>query len=123
MVVIPVDLQATTTVESGGRRIVWITGELDLSTAPVLGSVVESAIRAPDTSEIILDLEDLTFLDASGIRMLVSCVQLAQLLGRSLRARNSHDEVDMILRLVGVAELIHLPEIPSAGSVSPETGS
>jgi anti-anti-sigma factor len=122
MVVIPADLQATTTSEPGGRWIVRVGGELDLATAEHLTRLLDSVIRSAGAIEIIIDLDRLRFMDASGIRVLVVSHQLAQRLGRTVRVCNVHGEVDTILRLVGVAELVHLPEIPSAGSVSFETG-
>jgi anti-sigma B factor antagonist len=115
-------LQATTTSE-GGRRIVRVAGELDLATAAQMAEILESAIESSGTTEIILDLADLRFLDASGIRVLVAAQQLAQTLCRTLRARNPHGEVEAILRLVQLAELFHLPEVPSTESLVAETGS
>ena len=119
---IPTDLQATTTSGPGGRWTVRVGGELDLATAEHLAKLLDSVIRSAGAIEIIIDLEKLRFMDASGIRVLVVSHQLAQRLGRTLRACNAHGEVDTILRLVGVAELVHLPETSSAGSVNFETG-
>ncbi len=113
-VAISTDLQATTTSEPGGRRIVWVEGELDLATAGRLAVVLEKAIQSAGATEIIIDLANLRFLDASGIRVLVASHHLAQRLGRALRARNSRGEVDTVLRLVRVAGLVDLPELPAS---------
>ncbi len=54
---------------TGGRRSLWISGELDLATAPLLEAALDGEIH-PGT-DITFDVGELTFMDATGLRVLV----------------------------------------------------
>ena len=56
---------------TGEAVVVTIRGEVDLATAPELESCLQRAFgAAPDG--VVLDLEGLTFIDSSGLRVLVA---------------------------------------------------
>jgi anti-sigma B factor antagonist len=46
-----------------------VTGELDLSTAPVLGESIGALRR--DVKAVTVDLSELTFMDSTGLRLLI----------------------------------------------------
>ena len=52
-----------------GQRSPRVSGELDIATAPQLATALEGELR-PGT-RVTLDLADLTFIDAAGLRVLV----------------------------------------------------
>jgi anti-anti-sigma factor len=54
----------------GGTHVVAPVGELDLSTAHALGAML-AAVAAHGATRIVLDLRELTFMDSSGISMIV----------------------------------------------------
>lgn len=56
-----------TTVE--GRPTLWVRGELDIATAPQLGTAVADVLDSGATS-LVVDLSATTFLDSSGARQL-----------------------------------------------------
>ena len=53
-----------------GRLDASLSGELDLSTVAELESRLEEALRA-DPALLVVDLRDVTFLDSSGLRLLL----------------------------------------------------
>jgi anti-anti-sigma factor len=53
-----------------GRRRVAVSGEIDLQTAPVLEHALTEACAAAATIE--LDLHEVSFIDSSGIRVILS---------------------------------------------------
>ena len=56
---------------TGEAVVVTVRGEVDLATAPELESCLQRAFgAAPDG--VVLDLEGLTFIDSSGLRVLVA---------------------------------------------------
>jgi anti-anti-sigma factor len=68
----PVDLQPfrLSTRPDGERVLVEARGELDLGTAPTVDREVHE-LRARGVHSIVLDLRALTFIDSSGLRLLL----------------------------------------------------
>lgn len=54
----------------GGTVVIEVAGEVDMTTAPQLAEEFSRAL-AEDPSEIELDCTDMTFLDSSGIKVLI----------------------------------------------------
>jgi anti-sigma B factor antagonist len=58
------------TREQGERLVVCPRGELDLATAPDLEQLVLG--RLADGGQVVLDLRELSFMDSSGVRVLIT---------------------------------------------------
>jgi anti-anti-sigma factor len=58
------------------RLLLSITGELDLNTAPELARRVNDGLRG-EVEKVTLDLSELTFMDSSGLRLLIELNQRA----------------------------------------------
>ena len=95
-----------------------ITGELDLSTVPVLARHLDERLREkPDT--LTVDLSDLTFMDSSGLRQLIELDERARSDQWTLRLIPSrHDSATTVLRLTGADTALPF-EFPDAGVSSP----
>jgi anti-sigma B factor antagonist len=90
---------------SGGEYI-RVTGELDLSVIGLVDREMERA-EATDASKIVLDLDGLEFMDASGIRLLLHLSERSQGNGRRLRiTRAGAPQVRRVLEVTGVDELL-----------------
>jgi anti-sigma B factor antagonist len=57
------------TDEPGGRKRVTVSGELDIATVPDLRARLRRTAR--ETREVWLDLSEVTFIDSSGLSLLV----------------------------------------------------
>ena len=89
-----------------GSEHVLVTGEMDLSVVALVDREMECA-EATDASKIVLDLEELEFMDAAGIRLLVRLNARSEGDGRRLRIRGSGGpQVRRVLDLTGVGELL-----------------
>jgi anti-sigma B factor antagonist len=55
---------------NGSAVVVWIAGELDMTTAQTLSQHVEEHLNGGMT-ELTLDLGDISFMDSSGLRLLI----------------------------------------------------
>jgi anti-anti-sigma factor len=83
---------------------VRVKGEVDLSVVGELDREMRRA-EATDANWIELDLDQLEFLDASGVRLLLSLSQRSRSNGNRLRIRPaSSPQVRRVLELTGVAE-------------------
>ena len=102
------------TVElAGDRALLRVHGEVDVVTAPELGAVLE-AVAAGPRSSAVLDLGDVTFMDARGLGVVARSVSDLRPSGRRLTLRS----VDAFrARLLAIAELDQLVDLepPAAG--------
>ena len=95
------------TQNSDGVERVRVRGEVDLSVVGKLDSEMRRA-EATKASKIELDLDQLDFLDASGVRLLLDLAQRSRRNGRRLRIKPGNSpQVRRVLELTGVVE--HLP--------------
>ncbi len=99
---------AVTIVRSGADELIQLSGEMDLS---VIGIVDREMCRAEagDASRIVLDLSELEFLDASGIRLLLHLNARSRSNGGRLRiTRAQSPQVQRVIELTGAAEVLPL---------------
>ena len=94
------DHVAVEVVRSPGRVTLRVTGEIDMSTAPSVHEAAVGAIRHHPTLDI--DLSAVTFMDSSGLHMLLATKQLAERRGGHLRLLNPTPSVKRILEVTGV---------------------
>lgn len=102
-------LSVRETSEGGVHRLTPI-GELDLSTAPLLESAFDAVFRDDDAEMIVVDLRELTFIDSTGIHLLIRMNGACANVDR-LRVINGSRTVERMLDLTGVRA--HLPVISS----------
>ena len=93
---------------AGSDERVCLHGEMDLS---VIGSVDREMRRAEagDAATIVLDLEELEFMDASGIHLLLHLNARSNDNGRRLRITGARaPQVRRVIDLTGAAEVLPL---------------
>jgi anti-sigma B factor antagonist len=85
-------------------------GELDLATAPLLQNAFDAVLRDDDAEMIVVDLTELSFIDSTGIHLLIrmhgACADVDR-----LRVINGSGAVERLLDITGVRA--HLPIISS----------
>lgn len=86
--------------ERGGVAMVHVRGEVDLATAPQLRRRVREELKGG--RRVVLDLEEVTFIDCRGVMRLIELRREAAAVGCSLSlARVSH----AVRRIVGLMEV------------------
>jgi anti-sigma B factor antagonist len=81
--------------------IVSVSGEVDLETASQLGDHALVALR--DVSpHVLLDLTDVTFMDSTGLKVLLSIQRRADLAGGSFAIAGASRSVRKILSVTGL---------------------
>lgn len=91
---------------SGGDERIHLLGEMDLS---VIGSVDREMRRAEsgDADRIVLDLGELEFLDASGIRLLLHLNARSKSNGGRFRiTRSDSPQVQRVIDLTGAGDVL-----------------
>jgi anti-sigma B factor antagonist len=69
----------------------------------------------PETATFVLDLRELTFIDSSGLRALVTADQRVRDEGGRFIVVKGPDRVNEVLEITGVAKRIELVDEPPAG--------
>lgn len=99
--------------ESGGVRLVRLTGELDLGGVDQFERLTAGQISEANT--FVLDLRELTFIDSSGLRALIMADQRVRAAGGRFIVVRGPDRVNEVLEMTGVAQRIELVDEPPAG--------
>jgi anti-anti-sigma factor len=90
-------------VPEAERLVVRLAGELDLASAPLL----ESALESPEIDSarmLVLDLEELQFLDSTGLRVLLSAHEASRERGQEFAITRGTPQVQRLLSITRVDE-------------------
>jgi anti-sigma B factor antagonist len=101
------------TVRAGDRSWVRPVGELDLDTAPVLDEQLAAA-RAGGARNVVLDMRSLTFMDSTGLRLLIRWDSASRQDGFGFAIVPGTEVVQRVIRLTGMEEHLQLAEPPAA---------
>jgi anti-sigma B factor antagonist len=84
-------------------------GEIDIATAGCVDAALEDLLVA-GFRELVLDLRDVTFLDSSGIRLMVGWARRADADGFRFAYAPGPEAVRQVLRLTGVDGFVAVAE-------------
>jgi anti-anti-sigma factor len=99
-------LQITSAGE--GSVVLSVTGEIDLSTADELQTALDSALEAADTTEVVVDLSEVGFLDSAGLRVLVSGQRAAEERELGFRVSGAQPRVRKVIAITGLTGTLGL---------------
>jgi anti-sigma B factor antagonist len=109
-----VDFSYLITGDAGGN-LLQLRGELDLAAADRLQEALPELLRSHPGS-LVVDLRPLTFLDSSGLRVLLS-IHAAALEGSfDLCIVRGGERIDKVLQFSGVEDLLPLVDVFPDGS-------
>lgn len=94
---------------SSGSLVVRPDGELDMASAPLLEAALTTAMDGSPAA-IAVDLSDLTFLDSTGVRVLLTAGRRAGREDRSFVLRSPRPPVLKVLRLTGIERLVSIED-------------
>ncbi len=92
---------------SGRTLIVYIAGELDNHVADEVRVRIDAEIMKPPTRDILFDFDGLTFMDSSGIGMIMGRYKKIKALGGKAWIICDNPNASKILEMSGVFRLIH----------------
>jgi len=90
-----------------GRAVLSLRGELDLASAPLLQAELDSS-QIESASMLVLDLEELTFIDSTGLRVLLTAYEHSQGRGQEFAVTQGSPQVQRLLSITGVGEHLHI---------------
>jgi anti-sigma B factor antagonist len=98
---------AINTIRRGDSIVLVVEGEVDIATAPLLEQRLTEA-EADDAPTVIVDLDAVTFMDSTGLQVLVGHAMSDQN-GKRLRLTRGSAQVQRLFAVSGMLE--HLPFI------------
>jgi anti-sigma B factor antagonist len=90
-----------------GDSLVVLAGELDMATAPELAGVLSHlVVKGPH--DVTLDFSDLTFIDSSGIAVLVDAQHRLGEVGRQLSIRAPRRTALRVFEIAGLLDFLQV---------------
>jgi anti-sigma B factor antagonist len=102
-----IDLKATVGGADDGSIVLWLAGELNVESAPLVNTVVHTALTEGETN-VVLDLSDVDLLDSSGVGVLLVAHRAAELRGATLTVRAPRKQALDTLLLTGCEHVLNV---------------
>ena len=99
------DLEVT---ERDGRTVVTVHGEVDLATSPQLRDSLAAIVD--EGPSIVVDLDDVGFIDSTGIGVLVGAVKRARSSGGDLTLVCTQRRILKVLQITGLTQVFSVYE-------------
>lgn len=94
-----------TSERDGGGHVIRVFGELDVASAGILEEELER-VEVGDARPITVDLSGLTFMDSTGIRLLIAAHARSRSDPDRLRLRRGPHAVHRVFELSGVDDVL-----------------
>ena len=91
----------------GSSLLVSISGEFDLGATEQFGKVVEE-IKGKDVHDVEIDLRKVSFIDSTGLRMLVEAERITRERELTLRIVRGGSAVERVLQITGLDQVLPL---------------
>lgn len=86
--------------------LVNFDGELDHHTATEVRESIDSEYDSRNARNIVIDLNQLNFMDSSGIGLLMGRYKIASQNGGKLYIKNVSERVEKILKMSGILKIV-----------------
>lgn len=86
-----------------GATVLSVAGEIDLATAPMLDEKITAAFQAGTEDTVIVDLDRVSFMDSSGLQVLLSHI-FSEQNGRRIRLTKGSPQVYRLFEVSGMVD-------------------
>src|SRR5260370_5054248 len=91
--------------ETSTEYNIYLKGELDLSVAPQLRSVLEPLVNKMDKT-LVLNLKDLRYIDSTGIGIIISILKIRDELKAPFVVREIPKSIQRLFDLTGISDFL-----------------
>lgn len=89
-----------------GVLTAFIKGEIDHHTAPAIRETIDDTFLSLENTELlVLDFGDVTFMDSSGVGLVMGRYRIALANGKKIRVDNLSDRDYKIMKMSGIEKL------------------
>ena len=89
----------------GGKLIAYLGGEIDHHTARDIRHEIDNRLKEEGASELVLDFSSVSFMDSSGIGLILGRVEVCESLNIPLRVRGHTGVIARLIKMSAVARL------------------
>ena len=93
---------------SGEVVTAFLDGEIDHHTASVIRKEIDAAVEKNMPTLLVLDFRDVSFMDSSGIGLVMGRYKLLKPMGASLHVTNTSPQIGKVMKLAGLDRLAKL---------------
>jgi len=87
----------------------FLKGEIDHHTAPEMREAIDDALSSSESCEIlVLDFYDVSFMDSSGVGLVMGRYRYATTLGKKVRVDNLDDRNYKIMQMSGIEKIAEI---------------
>jgi anti-sigma B factor antagonist len=104
--IVPFDIAVS---DRAGTTVISLVGELDLATAPSLKAVL-AEVAQQHPGDVQVDMRGVTFLDSSGISVLVQAHKQLESRGSALRLHGVSESPRRVLEVAGLSQFFRLTD-------------
>lgn len=97
----------STTAQDPTVTIVHVGGEIDVYTAPALRRELDEQIQN-GCKQLVVDLGNVTFMDSTGLGVLVGRLKLIRAQGGTMRIRGASERVVKVFTITGLDRVFDL---------------
>ncbi len=90
---------------SGDVTIAYLSGELDHHSAKPMREEIDAAIESNMPTLLVLDFKDITFMDSSGIGLVMGRYKILSKNGAELAVTNPSSQIYKVMQLAGLTRL------------------
>lgn len=94
---------SVTTSDAGDHTVVVVSGEVDAATSDTLRAAIFDVIEGGQP-RVVVDMSEVSFIDSSGLRVLIGGYKAADSGGGTLRVGSPSDAVVRLLEITGQLE-------------------
>jgi anti-sigma B factor antagonist len=91
--------------EEDGTTIIRLSGDLDMTSIRQVSGAIDAALGSR-RGRVILDASGLTYMDSSGVALMVQVSQMAQ----EVQVRNPTPIVRRLIQLTGLSEILRITD-------------
>jgi anti-sigma B factor antagonist len=100
--------------QDADRAVLSLAGELDMASAPLFEGALDGA-ELTAASALVLDLQELRFIDSTGLRIILATRERCRERGQDFAITPGSPQVQRLLSVTGVGE--HLRTVATPGDV------
>jgi anti-sigma B factor antagonist len=101
-----VEVEFTSGSADSGPRV-RVSGEVDIQTSPLLDGELQKLLDQ-GVSSILVDLDEVTFLDSTGLSVLIAALKRCQASGGELHLVSPRSNVRRVLEITGLTDTFHV---------------
>jgi len=88
-----------------GRMVAYLSGEIDHHSAKEMRETIDFSAEGYLPNTLVLDFSSVTFMDSSGIGLVMGRYRLMKSMNGVLVVRNVSDHIKRVMRLAGLDKL------------------